>query len=47
MEADAQRSMLTLTATNQEIAIQTSMSAVVEQAGSIVIDAKLLLWQGK
>ena len=42
MEADARRSMLTLTATNQEIAIQTSMSAVVEQAGSIVIDAKLL-----
>ena len=42
MEADARRSMLTLTATNQEVAIQTSMSAVVEQAGSIVIDAKLL-----
>jgi DNA polymerase-3 subunit beta len=42
MEADARRSMLTLTSTNQEIAIQTSMSAVVEQAGSIVIDVKLL-----
>ena len=42
MEADARRSILTLTATNQEIAIQASMSAVVEQAGSIVIDAKLL-----
>lgn len=42
VEADARRSMLTLTATNQEIAIQTSMSAVVEQPGSMVIDAKLL-----
>ena len=42
MEADAQRSMLTLTATNQEIAIQTSMSAVVEETGSMVIDAELM-----
>lgn len=42
MEADARRSMLTLTATNQEIAIQTSMSAVVEEAGSMVIDAELM-----
>lgn len=42
MEADARRSMLTLTATNQEIAIQTSMGAVVEQSGSMVVDARLL-----
>lgn len=42
MEADARRSMLTLTATNQEIAIQASMGAVVEQSGSMVMDARLL-----
>lgn len=42
MMADAQRSMLTLTATNQEIAIQASMGAVVEESGSMVMDAKLL-----
>lgn len=42
MEANARRSMLTLTATNQEIAIQTSMSAVVEETGSMVIDAELM-----
>ena len=42
VEADARRSMLTLTATNQEIAIQASMGAVVEQSGSMVMDARLL-----
>lgn len=42
VEADARRSMLTLTATNQEIAIQTSMGAVIEESGSMVMDARLL-----
>lgn len=43
LEADARQSMLTLTATNLEIAIRTSMAAVVEQPGSMVVDAKLLI----
>lgn len=43
LEADSRQSMLTLTATNQEIAIRTSMGAVVEQPGSMVVDAKLLM----
>ena len=42
IEADARRSMLTLTATNQEIAIRASMSAVVERPGSAVLNAKVL-----
>lgn len=42
LEADSRQSMLTLTATNQEIAIRTSMGAVVEQPGSMVVDARLL-----
>lgn len=42
LEADARLSMLTLTATNLEIAIRAYMGAVVEQSGSMVIRAKLL-----
>ena len=42
IEADARRSMLTLTATNLEIAIRTSMGAVVERSGSVVLNAKVL-----
>lgn len=42
LEADERRSMLTLTATNQEIAIRASMGAVVERSGSAVIGAGLL-----
>lgn len=42
IEADAQRSMLTLTATNVEIAIRISMGAVVERSGSVVLNAKVL-----
>lgn len=43
LEADSRRSMLTLTATNHEIAIRTSMGACVENAGSVVINASLFL----
>ncbi len=42
IEANARRSMLTLTATNLEIAIRTSMGAVVERSGSVVLNAKVL-----
>ena len=42
IEADARRSMLTLTTTNQEIAIRASMGAVVERSGSVVLSAKIL-----
>ena len=42
IEANARRSMLTLTATNLEIAIRTSMGAVVERSGSVVRNAKAL-----
>lgn len=42
IEADARRSMLTLTATNLEISIRASMSAVVERPGSVVLNAKIL-----
>ena len=42
LEADEANSILTLTATNLEISIRASMSAVVEQSGSTVIDARLL-----
>ena len=41
MEADSQRSMLTLTATNYEVAIRTSMAASVEENGSCVVSASL------
>lgn len=41
VEADSRRSMLTLTATNYEIAIRTSMWASVEQAGSVVVSPSL------
>lgn len=41
VEADGRRSMLTLTATNYEIAIRTSMGASVEQSGSIVVSSTL------
>lgn len=41
MEADIRRSMLTLTATNHEIAIRTSMGASVEQSGSVVVSSTL------
>jgi len=42
LEADSRLSMLTLTATNLEIAIRAYMSAVVERPGSVVINARLL-----
>lgn len=42
LEADARRSMLTLTATNLEITIRASMAAVVERSGSVVLNAKIL-----
>jgi DNA polymerase-3 subunit beta len=42
VEADSRRSMLTLTATNYEVAIRASMPATVEQSGSVVVNAKLL-----
>ena len=41
MEADSRRSMLTLTATNYEVAIRTSMAASVEESGSCVVSASL------
>ena len=41
VEADGRRSMLTLTATNYEIVIRTSMGASVEQSGSIVVSSTL------
>lgn len=41
VEADSRRSMLTLTATNYEIAIRTSMWASVEQTGSVVVSPTL------
>ena len=40
--ADSRGSTLTLTATNQEIAIQTTLGASVEEAGCAVLDAALL-----
>lgn len=43
LEADSRLSTVTLTATNLEIAIRTSMGAVVEEPGSAVVDAKLLV----
>lgn len=42
MEADARLSMLTMTATNQEVSIRASMPAAVEESGSAVIPAGLL-----
>lgn len=42
LEADEVNAMLTLTATNLEIAIRASMSAVVERPGNTVMDARLL-----
>lgn len=41
VEADGRRSMLTLTATNYEIVIRTSMGASVEQSGSVVVSSTL------
>lgn len=41
VEADGRRSMLTLTATNYEIVIRTSMGASVEHSGSIVVSSTL------
>ena len=41
IEADSRRSMLTLTATNYEVAIRTSMAASVEESGSCVVSASL------
>ena len=42
MAADSRRMLLTLTATNHEIAIQASLRAVVEQPGQVVLNAALL-----
>ena len=42
LEADSRRSMLTLTATNYEVAIRTSMAASVEESGSCVVSDSLL-----
>lgn len=41
IEADGRRSMLTLTTTNYEIVIRTSMGACVEQSGSVVVSSVL------
>ena len=41
MEANGRRSMLTLTASNYEVAIRTSMAASVEESGNCVVSASL------
>ena len=41
IDADARRSVVTMTSTNHEIVIRTTMGAVVEQSGSAVINASL------
>ena len=42
MEADANRSILTLTATNLEITIRATLYAAVERSGSAVLPARFL-----
>ena len=41
VEVDSRRSMITLTATNYEIAIRASMGASVEQPGSVIVNPNL------
>lgn len=41
MEADAARGLVTLTATNTEVAVRASLPATVQEGGTAVVPAQL------